>query len=145
MTTKRITGPSSTVHVDVPHERIRDLLCCALEGGSNYWYYDLYPYFRDGVTAKDINPGGELRTPDMGDDWGLYYTAPFVQGCGICLRDGEDSGKVHKIGFEKLLRGLRDMARECPRHWGDFLSDNEDATTGDVFLQCCIFGKIMYG
>jgi len=25
------------------------------------------------------------------------------------------------------------------------LSDNDDDGTGDVFLQCCLFGEIVYG
>jgi hypothetical protein len=29
-------------------------------------------------------------------------------------------------------------------HFGDMMNHN-DATTGDVFLQCCLLGKVVYG
>ena len=27
-----------TIQLEVTNETIRDLMCCAFEGGSNYWY-----------------------------------------------------------------------------------------------------------
>jgi hypothetical protein len=37
------------------------------------------------------------------------------------------------------------MADKYPRHIADILSENDDATTGDVFLQLCLFGDVVYG
>ena len=34
---------------------------------------------------------------------------------------------------------------ETPRHLADFMSESDDASTGDVFLQLCIFGSVVYG
>ena len=37
---------------------IRDLLTCALEGGSNYWYCDLAPHtYPDGAGYADFRNG----------------------------------------------------------------------------------------
>jgi hypothetical protein len=36
------------------------------------------------------------------------------------------------------------MAVECPRHFADFLNEKADAVTGDAFLQCCLFGEVIY-
>jgi hypothetical protein len=33
----------------------------------------------------------------------------------------------------------------APRHFADVLNENDDAGTGDVFLQCCLFGEIIFG
>jgi hypothetical protein len=37
------------------------------------------------------------------------------------------------------------MAREYGRHFSDMIAENDDATTADVFLQCCLFGELVYG
>jgi hypothetical protein len=37
------------------------------------------------------------------------------------------------------------MVEKYPRHYADFKDGDEDASTGDVFLQCCIFGEVVYG
>lgn len=41
--------------------------------------------------------------------------------------------------------GLSLMSRDYPNHFADFMAENEDAETADVFVQCCIFGNIVYG
>jgi hypothetical protein len=30
-------------------------------------------------------------------------------------------------------------------HFGDMIGETGDATTGDVFLQCCLLGEVVYG
>lgn len=37
------------------------------------------------------------------------------------------------------------MAEKWPRHFGNFISENEDAETGDVFIQLALLGDIVYG
>jgi hypothetical protein len=44
-----------------------------------------------------------------------------------------------------IRNGLQVMADKYPNHWHDFINDNEDATTGDVFLQCCLYGEVIFG
>ncbi len=33
----------------------------------------------------------------------------------------------------------------CAFEGGDMLAENDDATTGDVFLQCALFGELVFG
>ena len=49
------------------------------------------------------------------------------------------------LGEKEILRGLEVMADKYPNHFGDAIAGNDDATTGDVFLQCCVFGDVLYG
>jgi hypothetical protein len=44
-----------------------------------------------------------------------------------------------------MAKGLQVMAEKYPVHFNNFDSDNFDAETGDVFLQCSLFGEIVYG
>jgi len=37
------------------------------------------------------------------------------------------------------------MAEKYPRHFANFAQEAEDAETGDVFIQCCVLGEIVYG
>lgn len=37
------------------------------------------------------------------------------------------------------------MATESPRHFGDLLSENDDAATHDVFIQHVLFSEVIYG
>lgn len=53
------------------------------------------------------------------------------------------SGAV--IGAAEVQAGITKMANDYPSHWGDFISDNYDAVTADVWWQCCVLGDIVYG
>lgn len=46
---------------------------------------------------------------------------------------------------KKLLKGLGVMAQKYPRHYGNWLAGQDDAETGDVFIQCALFGEIVFG
>jgi hypothetical protein len=37
------------------------------------------------------------------------------------------------------------MAADYPRHFADLVNENDDADTGDAFVQCCVFGEVIYG
>jgi hypothetical protein len=57
--------------------------------------------------------------------------------------DKEHHGKILNISTIKI--GLQVMAVKYPRHWQDFIQENADACTADVFLQCCLFGEVIFG
>jgi hypothetical protein len=37
------------------------------------------------------------------------------------------------------------MRDQYPRHYADLVEENDDAITGDVFLQLAVFGELIYG
>jgi hypothetical protein len=123
----------------IPLERIADLLICALEGGSNHW-----------ITSIEIGKGVSTIEPKSIEDY-LQY-AIEQDGWSITLRDKEifwRERKPHYVAYHvtlpKLIAGLRHMAEEHPRHFLNFLNEDEDAETGDVFLQISTFGEVVYG
>jgi len=121
---------------------VRGLLCCAFEGGSNYWYDDVAPEkYPDGKTRSDYNKGGSAQ-PD-GDYWHWCQLLPTTGG-SVSLVDKED-GKRYVLDAPSIERGLAVMAEKYPSHWADALEGNDDAWTGDCFLQCCVFGETVYG
>lgn len=126
--------------IEVSDERIRGLLCCAFEGGSNYWYQNLDWECDDPtVTIQDL-----IAKDDR--NWHWPYTAPFRSDCRLTLEIKEED-PVQKVVItrEKLESGLQIFANAYPRHYGNFVAENDDAETGDVFLQCVCFGEVIYG
>lgn len=152
MTTKAETVLSGTfaslpITVDVPTKRICDLLVGAFEGGSNYWYTELDYDLPEGITYDDFKEGGKFTDPD--DYRHPLELVPFVEGCALTLKDaeGDEPDKVYRIDRAALLKGLELFAKDekLKRHWRDFIDENDDAITADVFLQFVVFGECLYG
>lgn len=148
------------IKIEMPEQRIQDLLCNAIEGGSNYWYrIEKYHYPNKCPICGEITPlrhciGDKPAHPIMDtvpqtkEDLGIEFEhleLPFKGGY-IEFSDLEDEEAEHKnLTIEAIQRGVKIMAEKYPRHFGDWLSENDDAITGDVFLQCCLFGEVVYG
>ncbi len=118
------------VALNIPVQRVKDLLCNAIEGGSNYW-----------VSTLDRCGGITREQAEYRQD------VPFVEGGWLELEEQEQSGKTKtfRIDLAAITKGLVAMAEKYPRHFGDFIAENDDAETGDVFLQCICFGETIYG
>lgn len=110
---------SFTFPFNVSKQRVKDLLCSACEGGSNYWI-DRVEYWHECPV----------------------YDQPVI----FHLSNARDiDGLPKTLDGQALVRGLTVMARDYPKHFGDFIAENDDAITADVFLQCCLFGDVIYG
>ena len=127
-----------SVTKDISTEDIAGLLCCAFEGGSNYWYCIDYD--------KSVKPP-EID-PELKKGWGTFrhISWPMSKGGALCVLDAsDDEEEEYTLDLNAIKRGLDIMSKKYPRHWGDFINQNDDAYTGDCFLQCCIFGEAIYG
>jgi hypothetical protein len=112
---------------DIPEARVNDLLCNALEGGSNYWIGSL----------KVVNPSEH--------DYEYAHDVPFMENVALVIQDTWRDDEPKRVDKGALERGLQLMADKYPVHFENFLFENDDAETGDVFLQLCCFGEIVYG
>jgi hypothetical protein len=121
------------VTVTIEDQRLQDLLTNALEGGSNYWY----------ILREMTYPKGQTRE-SLGIEF-EHVELPF-KGGSITIGDYEAAHKPDAVLDRKAIKkGLKIMAAKELKHFADFLAENDDATTGDVFLQCCCFGEVIYG
>lgn len=139
MSTTTTPTKQPTINVNVKHEitldRISSLLCSAFEGGSNYWYQ----------IDKFIKPETMSFRTDEGQIY-RHLDYPLNEGGALIISDIEDEeNETKRLDMDAIKKGLQIMAEKYPRHMGDFLNDNDDADTGDVFLQCCLFGEAIYG
>ena len=59
--------------------------------------------------------------------------------------DNPENLKAYTLNLEVVKKGLEIMATKYPKHFADFIAENEDAGTGDIALQCMLFGEAKYG
>lgn len=107
--------------IKIDDSMVEDLIITAVEGGSNYWC--------DFVGTSD------------GD--APYYKKVMSDGFLKC-RDKNDN-KIYKLDKEAIIKGMNVMMDGFPHVFGNFISEMGDSFTGDVFLQCCLFGDVIYG
>lgn len=120
------------VTIEMEEQRLSDLLCNALEGGSNYWYWI--------DEKRQSNPESEfLSDIPMNGGW-LRFTANGDEQNETI--NGHTAWELDRAG---MIRGAQTMAEKYPRHWANVVNENDDGETGDVFLQCCLFGEVIYG
>lgn len=60
----------------------------------------------------------------------------------LAENDTEASGEF-KLG--KIHNGISRFVQDHPKHFADFMGENDDDVTFDVAAQCIVFGKIVYG
>jgi hypothetical protein len=112
----------------IPVQALRDLLCTAVEGGSNYW-----ARFESAERTPDLDYLSVVLTADPGDGTRKRYT----------------------VRAEDLVRGLEALGTQpapfptAASHLADAIGDPDnstgDATTADVVLQMTVFGDVVYG
>lgn len=120
---------------EISLDDIASLLCSAFEGGSNYWYY---------IEEEKEPKSFEFRC----DEKRIYnhIDYPLNEEGYLIIRSTEDSERhFHKFDLDAIKRGLNIMANKYPNYFADIINGNGDAETGDVFLQCCLFGEAIYG
>ena len=122
------------IEMEISDKRIADLLVTGLEGG-----------YMAPLCITKIYPGHGDGDPWSGDYTPDYIRAPFSKGGGVGFEDEEEPGEEMVLTREKMEKGLQIMSEKYPQHFSDFIRENEDAITGDVFLQCALLGDIVYG
>lgn len=124
-----------TTKVNITLEEITDLLCWGIEGGIHHW-----ASFRAGYNPEPE----ELDRYTKGCYKGLPVYALEHPNYVLIIQDS-NTKEEYLITLDRLKLGITDMASKFPNHFKNFIQDNGDAETGDVFLQCCVFGDIIYG
>jgi hypothetical protein len=127
-----------TVSHTLTNEQIADAISWAFDGGSTYWcrIFDcLAPTTWEFETK-----------PSAGEHQHYSCDYPLNPGGEVLIVDEEsDDDGVLTLDTAAIQRGLAILAEKYPHHIVDILKENGDANTGDAFLQCCLFGDIIYG
>jgi len=125
-----------SVRTPVDPNRIADLLCSAFDGGVGYWvsFRTYMPKEPDWSWCKDKSQWESVRK---------CYVASLCGG-HVKITDLLDDDKVYKLDRAALIRGLEVMSSKYPWHFMNFINEDDDAETGDVYLQCCVLGDVVY-
>ena len=123
------------------HENLVNLLSVATYG--NYW-----PIIR---AFKSDNERGLFKDCECRED---KWAKALMEGKGVVvydnyemdseLNEGETPTK-HYLTMENVQKGLELMRDEYPHHYADLMMEEDDAITGDVWLQLAVFGELIYG
>jgi hypothetical protein len=123
---------------DVDLGRLAGLLCCAFEGGTNYWA-------KIEMVPGDAKPDVESFGPDWKDiaDY-RHLWCPLTEGAKVKVWDTESPDDLlGELTLEKVKAALPAFLKTA--HGRNFVQEEDDAETGDVFVQYCLFGEIVYG
>lgn len=114
---------SKTMTVTVPMQISVEMLAYVIEGAAfGYWaQYDTY------AEPEDI-----LKT----DAFAIIAEEPDEFG---------DKPVLHRLDLAAIKRGLVVMATDYPRQFADINSEQFDSITGDILIQCALFGDTKYG
>jgi hypothetical protein len=135
---------------DITVQDVLDQLVAAFEGGTYYWCAILG--YQEPSDPKMIPAGEDItkyRTP-WGDGYITLCDVEEYHASDAFQREHEEDcpefdGETWRLDEAALKRGLDVMAKKYKRHFMDMIQENGDADTADVFLQCCLFGKMVYG
>jgi hypothetical protein len=127
-----------TVTQTLTAEQISDVLCSALEGGSNYWYR---------IEGREEPTTWEFDSePKCGDSQHWRHDYPLSPGGALLISDTEDPDRgTMRLNSDAIQQGLNVLAEKYPTHLAAILDESGDAETGDALLQCCLFSDIIYG
>ena len=122
------------------NERISDLLITAFKGGTNSWARIVdYRYSKFKPTALSISG----RPP-------AYGWVPLTPD-GAVLMAGSTNGPIPEaiwtLDRKAISHGLSVMAEKRPDQISNILEKNFHTwtRTSDIFVQFCIFWKVVYG
>lgn len=99
----------------------------------------------DTVSCFDFE---EYVEPTSWDDpssekYSQYY--PLQPGGALLFSDrNEDTKELLRLDRASLEKGLQVLAEQYPHHFVSIVTDESDAETGNVLLQCCLLGEIVY-
>ncbi len=140
--------------VNIDPQLIRDLVITAVEGGINYWCEEVALMLPQDDSSRPFQARSFTQMADSGFP-GVGYIIliakepPRSEATNrefhLMLAPGNIGTARDILRGANIAYGLQVMAEKYPRHFGNLMGDAWDAETADVFIQCCIFGEIIYG
>lgn len=136
-----MTLETITIKQEINMQRIADILCSAVDPG-----YEAIGYW--GEVKSKIEPSRWTFEPEESKHATGHYRHyyPLNQGGALIIQDNEaDTEKCYTLDRAAIENGLQLMATKYPKHFADFITENDDNDTADVLVQFALFGDIIYG
>jgi hypothetical protein len=119
--------------VDVSSQQIADLIVTAFEGGIAYWCESAH------LTHKPT------YTPDPHEVGVVAYSHRQVYEGDFRFEVRTHDGEEFIVGPDELGAGLALFASKYPKQFADFVEENYDAETADMFWQIVCMKDVIYG
>ena len=137
------------VTLDIPAERIADMMCSAVESGDPItnalrggWCAGIWPVGNAEKRAKTFQ--NWYAEPAFWKDGALIDIFEVVEDGKPWSIEARQNVRAHRINKAGMAQGLRVMAEKYPHIFAQILEDNTDAPCADIFLQCMCFGEEKY-
>jgi hypothetical protein len=109
------------------------------------WDHEVAPVTSDVTYTATYSSKAQTYTVTWVDDKGATLEIDKDVEYGVMPSyDGEEPTK-HYLTLKGVRKGLRLMKKEYPHHYADLVEENDDAITGDIWLQLAVFGEVIYG
>lgn len=132
-------------------ERIADLFVGAIEGNYMVRAWCAGIYWQNYDTEWPINstePGVvSYADPKLYEREDFKFEVLEIEDESVWQGSRPDAPglKRHTITMDDVKKGLQRMADSKAGHFEDFVSENDDMVTADVFLQLVVLGDVVYG
>lgn len=125
------------VSVPVSIAHIHNAIIGAFEGGSTYWLYEANPIDVTAHHSENLVWWGEQSVFENDFSFEVVYDDPNEE-------EGSATGRKI-IDRDAVAAGLKIMAIKEASHFADLITEDDDAITHDVFMQCVVLGEVIYG
>lgn len=135
------------VEIDIPTRRIADLMVTAIEGNDMTRSWCAHIHLKGAMEGRERDLVTSRHV--VWYDNPKAYEGDFAIEIAEIIDESQpmvaDNLNLHLCGPAQFQRGLQLMAEKQPSHFSDFMEENEDAITADVFLQLVALGDVVYG
>lgn len=132
------------IQSDISDDKVLNTLISGVEGGISYWCRAVEGYAALAQCAM---------VPVSDPEHDARQAAAFS---GWCQRGGKlvlfehdahdrEHGARYVLDATAIARGLAVICEQYPHHSDGILDGTGDAITGDVLIQCAVFGRLVYG
>lgn len=133
-------GMTIAVEYEIDYGGFESLIVTALEGGINYWA------IIENESYKKINDWAE-HNRNRHEPFSVRFAQYIWFGGTVVMMDAEGEefdDPIGEISLESIKNGWQ-LFSHNRKHFADFLDNNTDAITADVWFQCCSLGEVVYG
>lgn len=124
------------IKFNISDKLISDLLCTALEGGSNYWYL-----------LRNVDTKHFVK----GDTYVDNLMRSFIADKDYKLdvydieSDEDEPDLLGSVNYRDMEWAISEMALEYPKMYANIIAEQYDADDADVWFQLATMGEIVFG
>jgi hypothetical protein len=130
------------VELNIPEERLHDIFCNAMYSSREFI---VIPEEWDRIEAhwkSKLNKDVREKYPDPYIERKMW--AYIEAGKHIAFYD-EYQEQFCELSWHRVTDGTAKMAKDYDWHFMNIITEEDDATTAEVWLQCVLLGDVVYG